>query len=147
MKYLVLGLLVLAACAASAPGQQDLLDVEVESWNTVDVAPLNARISEAAVEGHVWVKSPLMVTLEVIGGDIDRRTLSVRELGSGGEAPDTVTITMARDRFLDDSVRGDWHHVVLYRLDDWTWRFHEIRRAFRCYRGKNLETYGADLCP
>ena len=63
MKYLALGLVFVTACAASAPGRQDPLDVPVESWETVDVAPLNERIGEAVAAGQPWVKSPLLVTL------------------------------------------------------------------------------------
>jgi len=147
MRYSLFLLLLVAGCTASPPTAESPLDVPVDSWLEVNVAPLNSRVDEAVDAGVDWPRSALYVTLDLLGGDVDTRALVLSEVANRGEAPDTMIVVVARDGLLDDSVRGDWHRAVLYRLTDGTWRFHEMRRAFRCYRGGSLDRYSADLCP
>ena len=147
LRYSVLLLLLMVSCAASPPPAGNLLDVPVDSWGEVDVAPLNSRVNEAVDAGLDWPQSALSVTLNILGGDADTRALALSEVANRGEAPDTMVVVVARDGLMDDSVRGDWHRAVLYRLTDGTWRLHEMRRAFRCYRGGSLDRYSAELCP
>ena len=143
---LLLLLLLVSACART-PHPRDPLDVPVESWDMVDVAPLNVLVDEAAGAGCDWPRSAVSVTLGVLGGDADARYLALSGAGNKGEQADTVVVHLARDGLLDDSVRGDWHRAVLYRVDDGTWRLRELRRAFRCWRGGSTDRYSADLCP
>lgn len=147
MRYSIFLLLLVVGCASPPPPAGDPLDVPVDSWGEVDVAPLNSRVDEAADAGLDWPQSALQVTLNLVGGDVDTRSLALSEVANRGEAPDTMVVVVARDGLLDGSVRGDWHRAVLYRLTDGTWRLHEMRRAFRCYRGGSLDRYSADLCP
>ncbi len=147
MRYSIFLLLLVAGCAASPPPVESPLDVPVDSWGEVDVARLNSRVDEAVDAGLDWPQSALYVTLNLVGGDVDARSLALSEVANRGEAPDTMVVVVARDGLLDGSVRGDWHRAVLYRLTDGTWRIHEMRRAFRCYRGGSLDRYSADLCP
>ena len=147
MRYSMLLLLLVVACAAAPPSVESPLDVPVDSWREVDVALLNSRVDEAVEAGLDWPRSALYVTLNLLGGDADTRSLALSEVANRGEAPDTMVVVVARDGLLDDSVRGDWHRAVLYRATDGTWRLHEMRRAFRCYRGGSLDRYSAALCP
>ncbi len=117
------------------------------SWENVDVVPFNTRVDEAVDAGLDWPRSALSVALNLLGGDADTRSLELSEVANRGEAPDTVVVVLSRDGLLDDSVRGDWHRVVLLRRDDGTWRLHELYRAFRCWRGGSLEEYSAEPCP
>jgi len=147
LRYSIFLLLLVVGCAASPPPAGGPLDVPVDSWGEVDAAPLNSRIDEAVDAGLDWPRSALYVTLNLVGGDVDARSLALSEVGNRGEAPDTMVVVVARDGLLNGSVRGDWHRAILYRLTDGTWRLHEMRRAFRCYRGGSMDTYSADLCP
>ena len=147
MKYLLVCLLLLVACCTPSLHKMAADGPRVESWNLVDVEPLNSHINKAVAAGEDWPRSALLATLELFGEESDTRTLSLSMEGNRGEAPDTMIIIMTRDGFLDDSVRGDWHRAALHRQSDNTWRFHEIRRAFRCWRGGNVECYGAEWCP
>ena len=147
MRYAALLLLLVAGCSGSPPPARDPLDVPVDSWRVVDVMPLNSRVDEAVEAGLEWPQSALYVTLNLLGGDADTRSLALSEVANRGEAPDTMVVVVARDGLLDDSVRGDWHRAVLHRMTDGTWRLHERRRAFRCYRGGLLDSYSAELCP
>ena len=147
MRHSILLLFLLVGCAASPPSAGDPLDVTVDSWRDVDVVPLNSRVEEAVDAGFDWPQSALYVTLTLLGGDADTRSLVLSEVANRGEAADTMVVVVARDGLLDDSIRGDWHRTVLYRVTDGTWRLHEMHRAFRCYRGGSLDAYSADLCP
>jgi hypothetical protein len=146
MKGLLIAVVLLATSAAAHPPEVDPLDVPVDSWQLVDVSSLNSKIEQAAAAGDEWPYSALIVTLHLFGGDLETRSLSLTESANRGEVPDTIVVTIARDGFLDDSVRGDWHRVVLRRVADGTWRVHEARRAYRCWRGNNQECYAAELC-
>jgi hypothetical protein len=143
IPWLALGLVVLAGCAAPLEHTPEPV---VDSWEVVDVAELNARIDDAVSEGADWPRSPILTALEVLGGEADAREIAIDRRMNRAEAADTAVVVITRDRFLDDSVRGDWHRIVLRRLGDWTWRLHEVRRAFRCWRGHHLESYSAEWC-
>ena len=147
MRHSILLLFLLVGCAAPPPPAGDALDAPVDSWGEVDVAPLNSRVDEAVDAGFDWPRSALYVTLNLVGGDADTRSLVLSEVANRGEAADTMVIVVARDGLLDNSVRGDWHRAVLYRVMDGTWRLHDMRRAFRCYRGGSIDSYSAALCP
>jgi hypothetical protein len=147
MRWLAMFLFLVAGCAAQQPQVTQGLDVEVESWESVDIARLNARVGESVAAAETWAASPLRMTVELFGADVDTRVLWLTEKKNRGEGADTTVVTMVRDGFLDDSVRGDWHRIVYYRQADGTWRLHEMRRAFRCWRGRHLEAYSSQLCP
>jgi hypothetical protein len=145
MRWSVLVLLLAAGCAVSP--RPDVDAVPVESWERVGVDEFNARVEGAVADGAAWPASPLSVALELLDGDAGARHVTVDQRRNRAEAADTTTVVIARDGLLDDSVRGDWHRIVLRRLPDWTWRVHEARRAFRCQRGHHLESYSSEWCP
>lgn len=144
-RCLIVGLVLVAGCAAPPP--PGAVQTPVESWETVGAADLNARIDDAAADAAAWTSSPLSVVLELFGGDADARLLTVDERKNRAEGADTTVVVIVRDGLMDDSVRGDWHRIVLRRLADRTWRLHEVRRAFRCRRGHHLDSFSSELCP
>jgi hypothetical protein len=135
---------LIAGCAAPKPPPA-AVDVPVESWEQVAVGEINARIDRGA--GDARQSSPLSIALGFLGGDAGARSLTIDQRTNRAEAADTTVIVIVRDGLPDDSVRGDWHRIVLRRLDDRTWRVHEARRAFRCWRGHHTESYGSEWCP
>ncbi|MBM3319929.1 MAG: hypothetical protein FJY73_04560 [Candidatus Eisenbacteria bacterium] len=150
MRWLGIGLVVgasLTGCASSRPGATGSPEAIIESWETVDVGPMNERIDAAVSEGAEWPKSPLSATVQLLGGDVDTRILSLFEEKNRGEGADTTVVVIVRDGFLDDSVRGDWHRIVYARGADGMWRVAKTSRAFRCWRGHHLETFSSQWCP
>lgn len=147
MKYLILCPLLLSVFCAPSSHKTAVDGPLVRSWSLVDVEPLNSGIDDAVAAGEEWPRSALLATLELFGGEADTRILELTVQGNRGEAPDTMIVIMTREGFLDDSVRGDWHKATLYRKADSTWRLHEVRRAFRCWRGGSVDSYEADWCP
>jgi len=146
MRWALIGLLLLVGCT-QAPPARDAGEAPVESWESVDVSRLNARIDAAVLDGADWPSSPLLTTLELLGGDVGVGLLTIEERKNRGEGADTTIVVMLRDRLANDSIRGAWHRVTLHRLADSTWRLHEVRRAFRCWRGHHLESYSSRWCP
>lgn len=147
MRWVLIPVILLAGCA---PRQMPVIrapEVRVESWEQLGVASLNARIAAGQTNAARWVRSPLRMTVELFGADTDKRALWLSEEANRGEAPDTVVVIMVRDGLVDDSVRGDWHRVVYRRQGDGSWRVHDLRRAYRCWRGHHLEAFGSKSCP
>ncbi len=139
--------LLLAGCAASRPAPSARPGVVVESSENMEIAPLNARVEHAAAARESWVNSPLRMTVELFGGDVETRSVRIEAEKNLGEGADTTTVTLIRDGFMDDSVRGSWQRIVYHRLSDGTWRVVEAKRATRCWRGERLQSYGAAPCP
>jgi hypothetical protein len=73
--------------------------------------------------------------------------LTYSKTKGSGEHQGSTIVTVLRDGFKDDSVRGDWTWIRLKRSQDGTWRVEEVRHANRCWRVKNTEVFSAELCP
>lgn len=136
-----------AASAASAPKRVKGTEAVVESFQSVEITPLNQRVEAAVSAGESWPRSPLRMTLDLFGGDEETSSVRIDEQKNRGEGADTTTITLIRDGFMNDSVRGSWEQITFHRLPDGSWRIVEARRATRCWRGERLESYGAKPCP
>jgi hypothetical protein len=126
---------------------QSMRDVPVESWAELEVDEFNSTVEAAVDSGQTWPKDPIDVVDRFIWGPIGGANYTrLEKQDNRVEAPDSTVITLIRDRWADDSIRGDWHRISLYRLPDGTWRLSEARRAFRCYRGHQQGAYGERLC-
>jgi hypothetical protein len=126
---------------------QSKRDVPVESWAVMEVEEFNASVDAAVDSGETWAQDPVDVVEQFIWGGIGVAAYTrLEKQGNRVEGSDSTVITLIRDRFADDSVRGDWHWISLHRLSDGTWRLSEARRAFRCYRGHQQDAYGERLC-
>jgi hypothetical protein len=139
--------LMLTGCGAPPGAATATLGVSVDSWELVPVDELNARIEAAEAAGLDWPRHAIGAALAALEYGLDARYVELTAAGNRGEVADTVVVVVGRDRFKDDSIRGDWHRAVLYRTSEGTWRFGELRRAFRCYRGKASARYWRDHCP
>ena len=133
--------------AISGPSAQSPVEARIESWETLEVDEFNTTISEAVDSGKTWTEEPIDVVEQFIWGKIGgARYTWLEKQDNRVEWPDSTVITLTREGYADDSVRGDWHRVTLYRLPDGTWRLSEARRAFRCYRSHQRDSYGERLC-
>ena len=147
MRYFVLGMLFLAVSTASAGSLSEQLQGTPASWATLDTNLLNVKIEEAIAAEDSWPRSPLLVTLYLVGGDEDTRALVLEEEKNRGEGADSTKVVCIRDGLLDDSVRGDWHEFKLKRLADGTWRVSAAKVAYRCWRSGDEDVYQEKPCP
>jgi hypothetical protein len=143
---LITGLLLAAIVAASPKPASNPMDVVVESWESLDVVKLNARVDTAATAKAAWPRSPLRTTIELFGDDADTRSIALTVQSERGEVPDSSSVLMVRDGFRDDSIRGDWSEITFRRMPDGTWRVRAVRRAYRCWRGHHKDTFSARPC-
>ena len=120
--------------------------VSVESFQLIDAASFNDSIAAAFQEGHSWPLDPIRVAQEYLVSPGPRSVRIGREDDSG-EGPDSTTVTVLEDGYLDDSVRGRWTEFRQVRMTDGTWRIVEVRRAYRCWRGQHRDSFSKEPCP
>ncbi len=120
-------------------------DVPVDSFVLVDVTERNSEIALAVAEGETWPLDPIDLVLWYLEFQ-SAPEVSISRKDGPGEAASTTTVTVIRDRLLDDSIRGIWDQLVLTRQPDGTWRIEEARRAYRCWRGFQQDAYGDLPC-
>lgn len=132
---LIVGVFILSGCAVSQhKDTQELTDIPVKSFESVDVSHFNGMIERAIQKGAKWPLSPLKSVLKVLDAETDTRQISLQKIAEHAENPKNVEVIIIRDGFLDDSVRGDWHHFLLEEIEDGSWRISKIRKSIRCWR-------------
>lgn len=140
---------ILNACAYSNIQKGENVPIPIlESYRYESISPFNSTIEEALIRGENWPGDPVLIVINLFKvTDLETPYMSMTKENDPGENPNRTTITVFRDGFLDDSVRGDWHYFELGKMNDQGWRFTEIRRAFLCRRGIQTEKLGKELCP
>lgn len=143
LKWAVLFVTLIGPNAHAGEGKMMIGGVALLSAQTLNADRLNDRL--AALTGSVR-RAPLEIALLLVGNS-DETPRVVIEMFSD---PDTdfsqATVTVLRDGFQDDSVRGDWHEFQMSRATDGPWRVTQARRANRCWRGAD-KGYVARYCP
>lgn len=119
-------------------------EVVVRSWLEVDFAALNAQIREAEKANAAWVSVPQLYAVNLFDfaetKEIDYHFNADRVDG----AP-AVEVTIRRDGFVDDAVRGDVHAMKLRRGEGGRWEIVSLKRAMRCWRPE-ASAYSAAVC-
>jgi hypothetical protein len=90
--------------------------------------------------------TPIEVALKIVG-PFEGSAQQLTQVNEGSEAPSTVRVTVIRDGLLDDSVRGERWDIVLRRTANGAWIIGEVRRAWRCWRGRQPDSFTAVRCP
>jgi len=123
------------ATAAAAP---------VESFILENVEDINGNLERFAEADEDWVLDPVKIALNVVeqGGEAmeERRWLNIEFEGDGSERPDSCTVTVITDGYLDDSMRGEWCRFTMVRDEYDMWKVAEFRHAWRCWRGTTDST-------
>lgn len=138
------GLLVasLAAVAGAADVRPHAF-ADLQVADTRLVAPADYREASAlAARGG----AALDVALKVVG-TFEGSAQQIVQVNDGGEAPSKSRVTVVRDGLLDDSVRGDRWEISLERTAAGPWRITEVKRAWRCRRGGQTDTFATQRCP
>lgn len=135
--------------ATGIAGEADLCAPVVESYRQVPCEEFNELAQEALARGEGWPGDPLACALLVVErlAGAGCHDTCVRMEKEPGEGCRSARVVVVRDGFLDDSVRGDWTEIHLEKGESGSWRALEIRRAERCRRGSNRQSYAAEPCP
>jgi hypothetical protein len=128
-----------------------LVEIRVESSRSEDIAAMSEKIAAAVRSDEAWIRDPARIALELVrpapppGEHISHRLELTCET-SRAEIPDSATVTVVEDGFLNDSVRGTWTRLQFARNEDGSWKLIELRRAWRCWRGHHMRSYSSELC-
>ena len=134
-----------AALLASSVGAADPSPPPAESpvAETTVVAPVEYRPASAfAARGS----APLEIVLEIVG-EFEGSTQHIIQVNDDSEEPSASRVTVVRDGFMDDSMRGERWDIALERTTASVWRIREVRRAWRCWRGEQLDRFATVSCP
>ena len=140
-KWVSLSLALLASSVGAAdPSPQP---AELPVVETKLVAPVEYRAASAfAARGS----APLEIVLKIMG-EFEGSTQHISQVNEGSETPSVTRITVVRDGLMDDSVRGERWDITLERTTASVWRIREVRRAWRCWRGEQLDRFATVSCP
>jgi len=117
----------------------------VKLWEKLSTLELSTVVKDARNDSESWVSSPFFYPQHLF--DLSNlKAYSVNYLAESNESNRKSTITIIRDGFLDDSVRGDIHELVIEKTGD-QWKVKSVKRAFRCWRNRDSVSYSIDKCP
>jgi hypothetical protein len=141
IKWVILSAALLASTVGATDPSRPLAEVPVVEMKLV--APAEYRTASAfALRGS----APLEIVLKIVG-DFEGSTQHIIQVNEGSEAPSVTRITVVRDGLMDDSVRGERWDITLERTTASLWRIREVRRAWRCWRGEQLDRFATVSCP
>ena len=128
-------------------------------WGTglkIDLTEFNAKLPPDAP----WTRDPLLMASRLVAGwpqnwpeDTEFREMwdstssEIEVVFASGESSDGARVTVLRDGFVDDSVRGDAHRIELKRQADDSWRPVAAEIFLRCWRGDVADQFIAENCP
>ena len=136
-------ILALLTTPSLVPAQPDTALAALPIASTQPVAAAGYKQASAlAARGG----APIEIALKVVG-PFEGTTQQLIQLNERGESPTASRVTVLRDGFLDDSVRGDRWDIALERTKAGAWRIVEVKRAWRCRRGMQAEQFAAVPCP
>ncbi len=148
MGMLAIAALMTIAAPARAERRDERTDApHVASFSVEAVDTLNARIDAATRAGAAWARDPLRIAIELCAGEPgSARRLAITFEAAGGETPDSATVVVVADGYLDDSVRGSWIRLRFARAAE-AWHLTALHRALRCWRGDRGDVYASEPCP
>jgi uncharacterized protein len=90
--------------------------------------------------------APIEVALAAAGAFEGTTQHAIQE-NRGAESPAATRVTLLRDGFLDDAVRGDRWAIAMERTAAGGWRIVEVTRAWRCRRSAQQDRFDIAPCP
>lgn len=140
----IITLTALSACISAEKTIDLQQDYSTVPWQQVSPTRISKTIQQARKKNKNWVKVPSLFAQNLFEFS-ELKNYSIQYTANRGESPDQATIIVMRDGFLDDSVRGDIHHIELNKMDD-DWQVSQVKRAHRCWRSEDKE-FTTKPCP
>ena len=129
------------ACASNSPDTP----VEGNTWIEIDPQGLNSQINRAYQLDLGWVKKPQLYVFELFYLD-EIKQFSYKFAADNTESPQTIIISLMRDGFLDDSIRGDLQRIELAKNKKGEWNIRSLKKAHRCWRSEE-KVFTTKPCP
>ncbi len=124
-------LLFLTACVLNT----STMPVNVESWKVVKPSEQNRIIQRAYEAKSEWVFKPELYVFNLFDLSGVKR-VSCEYGADNTENPESVELTIVRDGFLDDSIRGDIHYLKLKKSSEGIWKVVLMKKAISCWRDR-----------
>lgn len=118
---------------------------DIRSWETVPITTFNKKIQKAHKNRLNWVSKPELYVYNLfeLSG---LKNISYEYSADNIESPKKIDINILRDGFLDDSIRGDIHHIKLKKSNKGIWKVISIKKTTSCWRNKQ-QIYSTNICP
>jgi len=129
---------VSTACASN-------IDLNVKSWEVLETKTFNKKIQQGYLSGLSWVTKPELYVFNLFELS-NLKKVSYEYSVDNTENPENIEISIIRDGFLDDSVRGDIQQIKLKKNHEGKWEVLYAKRAINCWRNKTL-VYSSEECP
>lgn len=113
IPYCFFLMLISTACASN-------IDVNVKSWEVVEASTFNKKIQHAYTSGLNLATKPELYAFNLFELS-NLKKVSYEYSADSIENPKNVTISILRDGFLDDSVRGDIQYIKLINNNEEKW--------------------------
>jgi hypothetical protein len=137
VRWIYLGSVIFGLTATAPAAAQPA------STKALDADALNARAASAPPFVR---QSPVMLAHWLVGGDEETPKVAIEMTSDPKQDFQSARVTILRDGFLDDSVRGDWHRFAFARTADGALNIQRASVAWRCWRGAT-DAYQSNLCP
>lgn len=115
-------------------------------FQKVDFSDFNRQIEKAASDGETWVKMPTQVVARIIEPFSEIRSRMIEMSAPTAESPDSLTVTVIDDGFLDDSVRGEKHLFDLKMNEQGIWKLVSAGKSWRCQEGRGHQDFSTAPC-
>ena len=131
-------------CTTTGNKSVESYEYVVKLWEQLEISMLSTIVEDARNNNESWISSPALYPQHLFEFS-DLKSYSIHYSVKSIELNRKSTIIVVRDGFLDDSVRGDIHEIVLEKTGE-QWEIKSAKRAFRCWRSSESTTYSADTC-
>ncbi len=122
------------------------VDDKKGAFQKIDVGEYNDKIEKAFKANESWVKMPMQIIVRTVGEFSEIRSRTIEMTAPTPEEPESLTVTVIDDGFLDDSVRGDKHIFELKMNEQGVWKFTSAGKAWRCRQGRGHQDYSTANC-
>lgn len=138
IKLIIISIMLIFIAGCSSTSDKGFnTDFNVSSWENIDKQKFNQAIKQAYSEGKGWVLSPELYAFYLFNLT-ELKSYNIKYRAKSLENNKESTLTIVRDGFLDDSVRGDVYSLILFKTGD-LWTIKEIKKSNRCWRNRNNE--------
>lgn len=135
-----------AARARLRQFSKTLKSQKTQMLEAVEFGAHNEQIDKAAVAGEAWVKEPAQIIARTFGGFSEMRSKTIEFTAPTADGPDSLSVTITNDGYLDDSVRGEKYSLELKMNEQGVWKFVTAAKAWRCQPGRGNQDYSTIKC-
>ena len=135
---------LISSCASFMPIDEVMkahYNEVVSSYKSMDTEVLNDKLAKQ----NIIDTNPLKVILSLLKINSEQKDLVIYQTFPRIEEKENLIITVFREGYLDDSVRGEWNEVEMKKVSENKWVIISAKKAFLCWRSDSHQ-YQEDLC-